>query len=205
MKSINRITFINLFSTLLLNCITFLTAPLFSRMLGSYNYGLISIYNIVTSIVVTVFGLQATGTFGIAKVNLPLEKQNAYQSSMVGLAITSFCAFSLITLLLRNPLANGLELPVILIPCMLIQGLGQIMVSALNSRFTLDFKAGRNLLLSLVTTALNVAFSVFLILKMTASKNYLGRAAGMAIAYGLTGLFSALYLFLQVQEPLSLN
>ena len=195
MKNINRITFINLLSTLLLNCITFLTAPIFSRMLGVHNYGVISVYNIVTSIVVAAYGLQATGTYGIAKVNLPMEKQSAYQSSMAGLAITAFGLFSIITLLFDDLLANVLSLPKCLIICMLVHGLGQILVSALNSKFTLDFKADRNLILSLVTIILNVGISILLIMRMPAESNYLGRAGGMAAAYALVGLFSFIYLF----------
>ena len=44
MKSRNRIAFFNILSTVLLRGISFITAPLFSRLLSTDGYGVVNIY-----------------------------------------------------------------------------------------------------------------------------------------------------------------
>lgn len=193
--SINKITIINLLSTLLLNSITFISAPLFSRMLGVYNYGIISIYNVAINIITMSFGLQATGTYGIAKLEFPQEEQLAYRSSALGLSITAYGIIAFITVALGSPIANMIGIPKPLIYIMLVQGLGQICVGALCSSYMMDFRARENLIISLIASVLSVALSCMIIINMPDEVNYYGRAAGRAITYAVVGCVTAVVLF----------
>ena len=58
MKRQNRIAFFNILSTLLLSGISIFTAPLFSRLLGTNNYGVSDICNKWFSVFAIVFTLQ---------------------------------------------------------------------------------------------------------------------------------------------------
>ena len=62
----NKITFFNILSIVLLQGITFFTSPLFSRMLGLENFGIVSVYITWVSIAAIIFGLQTGSTIGIA-------------------------------------------------------------------------------------------------------------------------------------------
>ena len=68
MKKRNRVAFFNIFSTVLLNGISILTGPLFSRLLGDSGYGALKIYNIWVSILTVVFTLQTQATLVNARV-----------------------------------------------------------------------------------------------------------------------------------------
>ena len=46
MKSKNKIAFFNFLSNILLRGISVFTAPVFSRLLGTSGYGVLSVYNI---------------------------------------------------------------------------------------------------------------------------------------------------------------
>ena len=46
MKNKNKIAFFNFLSNILLRGISIFTAPVFSRLLGTSGYGILSVYNI---------------------------------------------------------------------------------------------------------------------------------------------------------------
>lgn len=66
-KSVNKITFYNILSTVLLQGISLFTAPYFSRVLGNSNYGVVSIYTTWATLLSTVFGLQTQSTIAVSK------------------------------------------------------------------------------------------------------------------------------------------
>ena len=53
-KSWNKIAIINLVSTIVLQGIAFFSAPIFSRLLGTSNYGIISVYRTWVSLAATI-------------------------------------------------------------------------------------------------------------------------------------------------------
>ena len=61
-KNKNKIIFFNLLSTIVLQGLTFFAAPIFSSVLGTANYGIVSVYNTWVSIFSTVCSLQAAST-----------------------------------------------------------------------------------------------------------------------------------------------
>ena len=83
MKRQNRVAFFNILSVVLLNGISMITAPLFSRLLGDSGYGVLKIYNIWASVIAIVFTLQTQGTLVNARVEYPEEQQKHYQSAVL--------------------------------------------------------------------------------------------------------------------------
>ena len=70
MKRRNRVAVFNILSTVLLNGISIITGPLFSRMLGTSGYGVLKIYNIWASVVAILFTLQTQGTLEGLTINM---------------------------------------------------------------------------------------------------------------------------------------
>ena len=66
-KRVNTITIINIISTLFLQGITFISAPIISRLLGPDNYGIASVYITWVGLFSTVFGLQTQSTIALAR------------------------------------------------------------------------------------------------------------------------------------------
>ena len=75
MKSINKITVLNIFSIVIVQGATFVSAPIFSRLMGASNYGIYSVVNAWGAFVASFFGLQVASTIGVAKTHYPIEKQ----------------------------------------------------------------------------------------------------------------------------------
>lgn len=193
--STNRVVFYNLLSMVLIKGIGFITSPIFSRLLSTTNYGIITIYSTWLGVFSVFYGLQTVSTLGNARSEYPLDDQAKYQSSILSLSIFSSLFFSIITIALLGPISIAFKLRRELIVLLLIQATGSTMVDFLQSKFTMEFDAAKSMLLSIVTVLLNVSVSIVLVLALPEETNYFGRAIGQCTAYFIVGLASAVYIF----------
>ncbi len=123
-KNINRIAFFNFLSILLLQGISFISSPLFSRLLGTEGYGNLASFSTWAGIAVTVLSLQTNATIVNAMVEFPEEEQPAYQASAMMLSILSFAVGSLLVMLLSGPISAGLKMQRWLLGLLLVQAFG---------------------------------------------------------------------------------
>ena len=98
MKKSNTIIILNILSTVIIQGLNFLASPIFSRLLGTENYGVVSLYNTWTMIITAVFSLQVGSTLQIARNRFPLEDQDKYQSSVLSFGSVNYLLFSLLVL-----------------------------------------------------------------------------------------------------------
>ena len=188
MKRQNRVAFFNILSVVLLNGISIFTGPLFSRMLGTSGYGVLKIYNIWASVVAILFTLQTQGTLVNARVEYPEEEQKRYQSSVMFLSVAVFALCSAVIGIFIQPVSRLLKLEPLLIGLMLLQAFGTYCVNFLNTKYTYEYKAGRNMAMSLAVTLVNLVLSVILILQLPQETKYYGRVAAITTTYTLMGI-----------------
>ena len=141
-----------------------------------------------------VLTLQTQGTLVNARMEYPEEEQNRYQASVMGMSMLMYLLCSGIILCLLNPISNALKLSKFLVILMLIQAFGTFCVNFLNQKFVYEFKAGRNMLLSLGVTLTTLVLSVVLILQLPKDINYYGRVVAIAATYGIIGIPVCIYI-----------
>ena len=197
MKRQNRVAFFNILSTILLRGISIFTAPLFSRLLGNSGYGVMSIYTIWTSAIAIAFPLQTQGTLVNARVEYDEDGQRRYQSSILSMSILAFAACSAVVLLFIRPISGLLKLEPFLICMMLVQAFGTFCVSFLSTKYTYEFKAGRNMAISLGVTLMTLVLSVLFILQLPHETRYIGRVVAIASTYALVGIPAAVLILVQ--------
>lgn len=197
MKRQNRVALFNILSTVLLNGISFFTGPLFTRLLGDSGYGMLKIYNIWVGVLAIVFTLQTQGTLVNARVEYPEEEQKRYQSAVMTMSLCFFLTCSVLVLLLITPLSSLLKLEPLLIIIMLIHAFGNFCVSFLNTKYIYEFKAGRNMILSLAITVITLVLSVIFILQLPQETKYYGRVVAIAGTYALVGIPACVAILLQ--------
>lgn len=188
MKRQNRVAFFNILSTFLLNGISLITAPLFSRILGDSGYGVLTIYNVWASAAAILFTLQTQGTLVNARVEYDETAQKGYQSSVMSLSVLFFGVCSAIVLLFMKPISGLLKLEPLLICLILIQAFGTFCVNFLNTKNTYEFKAGRNMALSMTVSLSNLILSLVFVLQLPHETRYYGRAAAIATTYAVIGI-----------------
>jgi len=87
-----------------------------------------------------------------------------------------------------DPISQALKLNRILICLMLVQAFGTFCVNFLNQKNVYEFKAGQNMIMSLVVTLTTLALSLIFVLSMPREINYYGRIGAIAGTYGLIGI-----------------
>lgn len=198
--SMNKITGFNIMSTILLQGITLFTSPIFSRFLGTSNYGIVSVYNTWVSLFAVVFGLQTQSTISISKNEFKEEEQLKYQSSILSLSLLSFVILSVVLTLLINPLSNFMNMSKAMFIVMLFHSFGLFCVNFINMKFTYEFKAGMNLILSVTASLSNVLISLFFIYTLPYDINYWGRIIGLAGTYITLGFIICAFMFFRGKE-----
>lgn len=193
----NKTTIYNIVSTIILQGLAFISGPIFSGILGTNNYGIASVYLTWVQIASTVFSLQAAGTIAIARVNFPMEEQEKFQSSVFSLATICYVVFSALTLAICLIAGERLGVSLPMVAFGLAQGWGMYCVTAMNTKFTYEFKADKNFLLSVTTSACTIGVSIFLIYRFPADINYWGRIIGQSCVYTIIGAFLLIYILRQ--------
>lgn len=194
-KNINRIVILNIISTFIIKIVSIITAPIISRLLGTNGYGIISVYTTCVSFISIIFGLQTVSTFAIARNEYPLESQMEYQSSCLGLTICSFSIFSVIMLVINEFLPVGWKVDSFILTLAIIHSFGENCINLINTKFTYEYEAGKNLIISLLTTICISVLSILLILALPDQYKYYGRILGFVTIYALSGIFTIIYIF----------
>lgn len=194
MKKQNRVTILNMASTLILTGISIITSPLFSRLLGTSGYGIMSTYTVWMNAMAIVATLQTEATLIYAKVKFSEEEQSRYQSSVMTLSVASCALCAILAFLFLKPISALLRLSGGLITMLLLQSFGTFSLSFLNTKLQYELKAGRNMLSSLSIVLFSLSLSLILVLSMPMEQRYVGRILGNVIAYGTMGLAACVYI-----------
>ncbi len=197
MRKQNRVAFFNILSTVLLRGISIFTAPLFTRLLGTSGYGVTQIYNTWVSVIAIVFTFQTQGTLVSARAEYSLEDQHRYHSSAMSMSVLLFAICSLVVLCFLDPIAELLKLNRLLILLMLLQAFGTFGVNFLNTRNVYEFKAGRNMAMSLGVTLTTLVLSLVMVLSLPEQINYYGRIGAVSATYGLIGIPACVYILVK--------
>lgn len=187
MKKQNSITILNMVSTFLLTGISIITLPLFSGLLGTSGYGVMSTYNVWTQVLTIVAGLNTYSTIVYARVKFPEEEQLRYQSAVMTLSLTAVFLCSLLILAFAGPISSVLKLSYGLMVMLVVQSFGSFCLNFMNTKLQYELKAGKNLVLSLLTVGISLPLSLWLVLSMPQEERYIGRILGNVITYGVLG------------------
>ena len=184
----NRIVLVNAISVGLQSGISMLLVPVYSRLLGTDNYGLVSIYTTWLSILSVIIGLRSFYAVGIASKDFPENEQLMFQATGVYIGVaTSIISIVLITLLLK-PLSNLLKLPEWSVLLLGFHAFGVFSIQMLNWKFTYEFKPVKNLLVSTSMSLGTALISIVLILLLPMEQRYLGKSLGTAVPPIICGI-----------------
>lgn len=188
-KSENGIAFFNILSTVIVAGISFFTIPVFTRILSTDGYGVVSIYEAWVQIFVIFIGLKADGSIASASANLKDEEQDSYQYSVLMLSFISFTVLFAVCCVFLDGVSGLLGLSPLLVVLLLLQSFGAFMVQFFNMRFVFAKEARNNFLMavgiSVATTLLSIALILFV---FSADMGPVGRAVGLTVPNVLLGL-----------------
>ena len=138
--NVNIVAFFNILGPIVLNGISFFTMPIFTRLLGTDNYGMYTIYYTWVNTFTILVSLQVMGTVGVANVRLEEDEKKKYYSSVLTLILIAFGISMTIVMVGMPLLEKYLGLPQIMIILMMVHSLGMAFVNFATIRYTYEKK-----------------------------------------------------------------
>ena len=181
-EGINRTTAYNIISTFLVQGITFLTIPVFTRVLGSDQYGT---YSVIYSWVILLGGVLDCGvgsTIGTGRYRFSGEYE-AFRTGILKMILLFGTVTSVLLFLLSLIFPAIWDCSPVMMIMILAMSLGRAVVLYQQSCYIYEKKAKKNLILSLILVGSTVALSLIGVFLMDPSERYVGKVAGEMIPY----------------------
>lgn len=180
-KTENSQVIYNFIGTVIRSGITFLTMPLFTRLLGSEQFGKYSVYVSWLNILVCFMGLSVysslgTGLYRYGSDYPRFRTSVLWEGTLIGLALAALLS------VFSGALSAALGFPGFLIVVMSLEAFAQFLLNFADSAWTYEKKAFHNMILSVSVLATTTLLSVALLLLWgQAGELYYARVIGTAL------------------------
>lgn len=175
-------------SNILIRSSAILTAPIFTRLLTTSDYGIASNFAAWLNIGLVVVGLGLPYSIGNAKMDFPSEL-NKYLASIQTLGSIFAIAFLFLAILFKAQLAEFMELDqyLVLVIFIYILFLSSVTFSQERYKFNLEYK--QNIYIAIFGSLGAIIFCLIFILYVFNDQRYYGRIIGLIFPMFLMGVF----------------
>ena len=193
--SSNKVVVYNLAGKFILNGINFFVVSIFTRLLGTENYGLFSLYITWQSIVLIIIGLQTQSIIGNVSIRFPIEERKKYLSSNAFMVSVTTLTFLCFVVIFRQPIEKFTGFPFGILLFMILHAYAGYGVNVVTGVWAFDKMARRNFIVSLILSLLNIGLSIILINAISEySEKYIGRIVGSAVPNIIFGIGCIIFL-----------
>ena len=193
-QSLSSRTFIMMISTILLNAIAIITAPIFTRILTTKDFGIYSVYLSWVSILAIICGLQTNGTLNNAKVDFSDDDYKSYCINCFFLSTLGSIILSVFLLFFNAIVSDWSGIPKECMVWLIVGTYGSYIVGFLSSYLLIEKKVVENLIISLVITLTTTIGSILLII-YSKMPGYYARILSYGIVYLCIGVVIVTYFF----------
>lgn len=173
-------------SNVLLRSVSLITSPIFTRLLSTSDYGVVSNFQTWTQLISCITGLGLGTAIIRGKVEFG-EDFKKFLSSVQALGFISAISTLIICLPFLGELSQFMVLDRFCIIFMLIYLVFSPSVTFMQINYRFEYKYKKNILIAVFNTLGNVVCSITLILMWT-DKRYIGRIIGTSIPMLLLGI-----------------
>ena len=141
--------------TFFIQGISFITMPIFTRMLGTTGFGIVNVYTTWLSVFTTIITLGLLATVNNAKVDFK-ERYDEFASSILFLATLLAILWFIIAFIFKKQIGNIINLNSILVMCLIIQSFFGFIVDFSNAKLNAEYKYKKFLLISISNAILKI-------------------------------------------------
>lgn len=185
----------------LIRGLSFLTLPIFTRLMSPSDYGLYSVFITYESLLSLVIGLGLHASLKAANVEFK-DQIDAYVSSVSLLPILFALLWVSVAVAFRHNLGRVLGFNGSFAVLMICQGTATAVISMYNSRISLQYAYKKYLVIALVSSALNIGLSLFLIIGVRGITPFQGRILGTSIPVTVISVFLLISFFRKAKPSL---
>lgn len=186
----------------LLKGLTFLTLPIFTRLMSKSDFGIYNTYFAYEAIVAILIGLALHSSLKNGKYKFK-EDFKEYISSIILLVLLNFVLWIVICNLFFPIMYSIFDLSRLYFNLLLLYSLCSAMIMLYNTYVGLDYKFQSFLLVSALNMIGNIALSLLLILTLFDEQRGYGRIIGASIPVVLIGFGIIIYFFRQKQPKVN--
>ena len=196
-RKVNSVLFFNILAPIILSGISFFTIPIFTRMLGTTNYGYYTVYNSYQSILLIVISLQTHASISTTSVYYKGADRDRCFSNAITISLLFSLVVSILIMILSGPISRLTEISRFMLLVMLLHTVGMFGVNWATQRLAYDKKAKFNFLISVSVSIAATALSLIWIPLAEGTQKYQAYVLGHAIPYVLVGVPSLLFFLLK--------
>lgn len=149
-------------SSVLVRLVSIITTPIFTRLLSTDEYGIVSTFSSWYSMFFVIYSLNLTISIGRAKLDYP-DKLDDYIGSSQLLSLIVSLALSTIILVFTKPVSSFFELPEIATILLLIYLIASPTINFFQSGYRYKYKYKQNIAIAWYTTLSTAILSLILI------------------------------------------
>ena len=181
------------FTELFLKGITFLTIPIFTRLLSTVDYGIVSLYTTWVSIFTIIIGLNLNTSITKAKYDFR-DEYDSFVSSIIFLSLVIFLGYIIIFTTLGSKIQSISGFSGFLFYFMIFQSYFSFIRTSLIAKLRVEYKYKKISIISILINIIGVITSIALIIYLFEDKTYIGKILGNGIFIIISGLFFLIYL-----------
>lgn len=178
----------------LLKGITFLSAPIFTRLLTTADFGLYSTYISYVQIFYIILGIALHSSINNAKYKYK-EELDEYVSSIILLILGSAFIWTILGNIFFDLFKKPFGFDRVILNCLIFHCLGDALIQVFNIYVSLNYKVKSFLRMSSFNAIFNLVLSIILIITLFNEERYIGRIIGSFIPMGAIGLYIVIYFF----------
>lgn len=172
----------------LIKGISFLTTPVFTRIMDTSDYGIVSAVSTWVTFIAIVICCQVSGTVSTARVHKEKADFEAYMGNITVLGLISAVVVGGLLILFREPIGGLMGIQPRLVIHAVLQAYGSAL-AALYTAYLIQTKQPKANMRFALTNTLVAVGGGLLFVSMLDSDKYMGRIWAFTIAYGGVMLF----------------
>lgn len=188
----------------LIKGLSFLTIPIFARILDSSDYGIYNTYIAYESIIYIIIGLALHSSFKNAKYKFK-EQFNDYISSTILLGIINAVVWFVCLNVFYKFTCELLGFEHWVLNLLILHSFGSALIQYYNAYVGLYYEYNSFLKISFINAFSNILGSIFLILIIFSEAKYYGRILGTALPVLALGVYIIIYFFRKARPKIKLS
>lgn len=181
----------------LLKGLTFLTVPVFARLLSTEDFGVYSTFVAYEAILYVIIGLAIHSSYKNAKYRYDINESanneqlnyQGYKAATVVLLAGNTCLVLLLVNLLYPTFKNVVGLNRLAVNLLVIYSSSTVTLSCFNADASLNYDYKSYLRIAVFNAIGNLGLSILFILTIYSSQRYMGRIVGTVVPMGLIAIY----------------
>lgn len=180
---------------ILIKGISFISIPVFARILTVGDYGIVNTFTAYVSIVSIVISFALHSSIKNAKIDYK-DRLKEYESSLLVIILINAVFLSIVALIFGNFLFEILSLEKsFLVELIVVESFGLSLITYYNCVLSVEYRFGEYLILSLAYSVMGIGLSIILALFVFPSQRWLGRILGTLVSAVIIAVYIIVRLF----------